>query len=70
MLFSSMVGALQYLTITRHDLTYAVNVSQHMQSRTVPYFQALKRILRYVKGTFTMVSSSSSTSLTAYPDTD
>jgi hypothetical protein len=73
-LFRSMVGALQYLTITRPDLTYAVNyVSQHMQSPTVPHFQALKRILRYVKGTLhygLSFSPSSSTGLTAYSDAD
>ena len=51
-LYRSLVGALQYLTITRPDLSYAVNlVSQFLQSPTDNHFQALKRILRYVKGT-------------------
>ncbi|GKE44872.1 uncharacterized mitochondrial protein-like protein, partial [Tanacetum coccineum] len=45
-------GALQYLTITRPDLSYAVNqVSQFLHSPTQDHFQAVKRILRYVKGT-------------------
>lgn len=51
-LYRSLVGALQYLTITRPDLSYAVNqVSQFLQAPTVTHFQAVKRILRYVKGT-------------------
>jgi hypothetical protein len=42
-----------------------------MQSPTMPHFQALKRILRYVKGTLhygLFFSPSSSTGLTAYSD--
>ncbi|XP_014496794.1 uncharacterized protein LOC106758380 [Vigna radiata var. radiata] len=47
-----LVGALQYLTITRPDLSYVVNlVSQFFQAPTNDQFQAVKRILRYVKGT-------------------
>lgn len=50
--YRSLVGALQYLTITRPDLSYAVNqVSQFLHAPTVDHFQAVKRILRYVKGT-------------------
>lgn len=51
-LYRSLVGALQYLTITRPDLSYAVNhVSQFLQSPTNDHFEVVKRILRYVKGT-------------------
>lgn len=51
-LYRSLVGALQYLTITRPDLSYAVNlVSQFLHSPTDDHFAAVKRILRYVKGT-------------------
>ncbi|KAK9049437.1 hypothetical protein SSX86_031595 [Deinandra increscens subsp. villosa] len=51
-LYRSIVGALQYLTITRPDLSFAVNqVSQYLQSPTVNHYQEVKRILRYVKGT-------------------
>ncbi|XP_021971955.1 uncharacterized mitochondrial protein AtMg00810-like [Helianthus annuus] len=51
-LYRSLVGALQYLTITRPDLSYAVNqVSQYLQSPTTSHFQSVKRILCYVKGT-------------------
>lgn len=51
-LYRSLVGALQYLTITRPDLSYSVNqVSQFLHVPTEDHFQAVKRILRYVKGT-------------------
>ncbi|KAG6397102.1 hypothetical protein SASPL_143266 [Salvia splendens] len=44
--FRDPTGALQYLIITRPDLSYAVNlVSQFLQSPTDDHFQALKRII-------------------------
>ena len=51
-LFRSLVGGLQYLTVTRPDIQFAVNyVAQKMHSPTEQDFHTLKRILRYVKGT-------------------
>ena len=51
-LYRSLVGALQYLTITRLDISYAVNsISQFLHSPTEGHFLAVKGILRYVKGT-------------------
>lgn len=50
--YRSLVGAIQYLTITRHDLSFVVNlVSQCLQNPTTNHYQAVRRILRYVKGT-------------------
>lgn len=50
--YRMMVGSLQYLTLTRPDITFAVNqVSQFMQTPLVHHMEAVKRILRYVKGT-------------------
>lgn len=50
--YRSIVGALQYLTITRPDISYAVNqVSQFLHAPTLTHFQEVKRILRYIKGT-------------------
>ncbi|PRQ35279.1 putative RNA-directed DNA polymerase [Rosa chinensis] len=50
--FRTLVGALQYLTITRPDIAFAVNsVSQFMSQPRLPHLVAVKRILRYVKGT-------------------
>ncbi|XP_011010893.1 PREDICTED: uncharacterized protein LOC105115645 [Populus euphratica] len=49
-LFRSLAGALQYLTITRPDLSFYVNsICQFMHTPTEDYFRALKCILRYVK---------------------
>nr|XP_018622536.1 uncharacterized mitochondrial protein AtMg00820-like [Nicotiana tomentosiformis] len=48
----SIVGSLQYLTLTRPDIAHAVNLaSQFMQSPNNTHYQDVKRILRYVKGT-------------------
>lgn len=50
--FRSLAGKLQYLTITRPDIQYAVNlVCQRMHAPTGSDFALLKRILRYLKGT-------------------
>ncbi|XP_062014688.1 uncharacterized mitochondrial protein AtMg00810-like [Rosa rugosa] len=50
--FREIVGSLQYLTITRPDIAFAVNyVSQFMSQPRAPHLIAAKRILRYVKGT-------------------
>lgn len=51
-LYRFLVGALQYLTTTRPDLSYVVNpISQFLHSSTEDHFFAVKHILRYVKGT-------------------
>ncbi|CAH9065651.1 unnamed protein product, partial [Cuscuta europaea] len=53
-LYRSIVGALQYVTITRPEISYAVNrVCQFMHAPTVTHWQAVKRLLRYLKGTIT-----------------
>ncbi|XP_070675898.1 uncharacterized mitochondrial protein AtMg00810-like [Malus domestica] len=50
--YQSLVGALQYLTWTRPDLSFAVNlVCQFMHTPRVYHLQAVKRMLRYLKGT-------------------
>ncbi|XP_028089128.1 uncharacterized protein LOC114289580 [Camellia sinensis] len=51
-LYRSLVGALQYMTITRPDLAFAVNhACQFMQSPSNTHFVIVKRLLRYLKGT-------------------
>ena len=48
---TSIVGALQYLTLTRLDLSFSVNcISQFIQSPTHASMKMVRRILRYVKG--------------------
>ena len=50
--YRSIVGALQYLTFTRPDIAFSVHqVCQFMQQPMVSHFTAVKRILRYLKGT-------------------
>jgi hypothetical protein len=50
--FRSVVGALQYLTLTRPNLSYSVNkVCQYLHAPTTMHWKAIKRIIRYVKGT-------------------
>lgn len=51
-LYRSIVGALQYATITRPEIGFSVNkVSQFMQQPTTDHWQSVKRILRYLQGT-------------------
>nr|KYP53000.1 Retrovirus-related Pol polyprotein from transposon TNT 1-94 [Cajanus cajan] len=72
--YRSLVGALQYLTITRPDLSYAVNtVSQFLQAPTIDHFQTVKCILCYVCGTqhFGLTfRSSPSPAVLGYSDAD
>ncbi|GJZ23929.1 ribonuclease H-like domain-containing protein [Tanacetum coccineum] len=73
-LYRSLAGSLQYLTFTRPDISYAVQqVCLHMHDHREPHFSALKRILRYVRGTLDyglQLFSSSTTDLVAYSDAD
>ena len=72
--YRSIVGALQYLTITRPDLAFSVNkVCQFLHSPTSTHFTAVKRILRYVQytsDTSLFIARSSSLRLSAFSDAD
>ncbi|XP_019175853.1 PREDICTED: uncharacterized protein LOC109171181 [Ipomoea nil] len=72
--YRRIVGALQYLTITRPDLSYSVNrLCQFMHSPTNDHWALLKRVLRYIKGTQDYglrLSVSSSSDLHAFTDSD
>ncbi|WVZ85083.1 LOW QUALITY PROTEIN: hypothetical protein U9M48_032040 [Paspalum notatum var. saurae] len=50
--YRSLASALQYLTLTRLDITYAVQqVCLHMHDPREPHLTAIKRLLRYLRGT-------------------
>ncbi|GKD98705.1 ribonuclease H-like domain-containing protein [Tanacetum coccineum] len=51
-LYRSLARALQYLTFTRPDLSYDVKqFCLYMQDPQKPHLNALKHVLRYVRGT-------------------
>ena len=73
--FRTIVGSLQYLTITRPDIAFAVNsVSQFMSHPRLPHLTAAKRILRYIKGNLDhglfFAPQQQPVHLTAYSDAD
>lgn len=51
--YRQIVGDLQYLTLTRPALTHVINLlcQIFMHKPTEVHYQAVKRILHYVKGT-------------------
>ena len=73
-LYRSLAGALQYLTFTRPDIAYAVQqVCLFTHAPRVPHFNALKRIVRYIKGTLDHglhLYRSAPTTLVSYTDAD
>ncbi|XP_035840343.1 uncharacterized mitochondrial protein AtMg00810-like [Helianthus annuus] len=72
--YRSLAGALQYLTFTRPDISYAVQqVCMYMHSPRINHWNALKRIIRYLKGTTSFgltLGSVGDFSLRAYTDAD
>ncbi len=51
-MYRCIVGSLIYMTITMPDLSYVVGVvNQFMQTPQKPHFDAVRRILRYIKHT-------------------
>lgn len=70
--YRSIVGALQYLTLTHPDLSFAVNkVCQFLRSPTTVHWEVVKRILRYVQGTMGLgikIRKSNSMLVSAFSD--
>lgn len=76
-LYRSIVGALQYATITRPELGYSVSkVCQFFAQPLVSHWSAVKRILRYLKGsidhglTLLPATTSAPLSINAFCDAD
>jgi histone deacetylase 1/2 len=72
--YRSVVGGLQYLTLTRPDISFSVNkVCQFLHPPTTTHSLSVKCILRYIKGTLQVdltFKCSSSQLLSAFSDTD
>lgn len=72
--YRSIVGALQYLTMTRPDISFSVNkLSQYLKCPATLHWTAVKRVLRYLAGTPTLglhFKPSSTLDLQAYSDAD
>lgn len=73
-LYRRLIGKLLYLTITRLDLSYAVNrLSQYLANPRTAHLQAVHCVLQYIKGTVGQglcFSSSSTVQLDAFADLD
>jgi len=51
-MYRHLVGSLIYLTLTQPDISYPVGVvSRYMSNPKKPHLDAVKRILKYIKGT-------------------
>ncbi|KAI4351259.1 hypothetical protein L6164_005635 [Bauhinia variegata] len=73
-LYRKIIGSLQYLNLTRPDVAFSIiKLSQYMQAPTQTHFLALKRLLRYLKGTLQfglILHKNSLLHLHAYCDSD
>jgi hypothetical protein len=73
-LYQSIVGLLQYVTITQPDISYDINkASQFMHSPIDGHWNGVKCILHYLKGTISYglhIRAHSSFDLHAYSDAD
>ncbi|XP_060202718.1 uncharacterized mitochondrial protein AtMg00810-like [Lycium barbarum] len=72
--YRQLVGASQYLTFTRPDISYAVQqVCLHMHDPRIKHMTAPKRILRYIQGSIDFglhLYKSTVNSLVSYTDAD
>ncbi|KAK4380351.1 hypothetical protein RND71_002213 [Anisodus tanguticus] len=72
--YRSLAGALQYLTFTRPNITYAIQqVCLFMHDPKIEHMNVLKRIIRYIQGTLDYglhLYPSSTSTLVSYTDAD
>jgi hypothetical protein len=72
--YRSLVGALQYLILTRPDLVFSINkVCQFLHAPISDHMAVVKRILPYVKGTIRLgikIRKDSSLRVNAFSDVD
>jgi hypothetical protein len=69
-----VIGALQYLTLTRPNISFSVNkVCQYLHAPISVHWTAVKRVLRFLKDTISsafLIRRSSSTMISAFSDAD
>ena len=72
--YRSVVGALQYLTLTRPNISFSVNkVCQFLHAPTTVHWSTMKCIKRYVQGTIKLglhIKKSESMLVSAFSDAD
>jgi hypothetical protein len=72
--FRRIIGSLQYLTLTRPDISFAVNkLYQFMHRPTITHWTVAKRLLRYLKHTIChglQLRKTGNTALRTYSDAD
>jgi len=72
--YRSVVGALQYLTLTRPDISFSINKAcQFLHEPTTVHFSMVKRILRYISGTIHLglrIRKSRTMIVSAFSDAD
>jgi hypothetical protein len=72
--YRNIVGSLQYLTLTRPNISFAVNKAcQYLHSPTTVHWTAVERILRFLKHTMDsafLLRRSPSTMVSAFSDAD
>jgi len=72
--YQSLIGSLRYLTNTKPDLMLSVGItSRYMEEPRYTHWKALKRILRYVRGTISlslMYTRTNDYRLVGYSDSD
>ncbi|KAK0603909.1 hypothetical protein LWI29_010028 [Acer saccharum] len=72
--YRTVVGSLQYLSLTRPDISYAVNkLSQFMHQPSSDHWELVKRVLRYLGGTLNdgiLIHRDSPITLHAFSDAD
>ena len=73
-LFRSLIGSLRYLSITRPDIVYSVGLlSWNVEKPKESHWLAVKRILRFIKGTIDfglLYSYNNDAALYGYSDSD
>jgi hypothetical protein len=72
--YRNLVGALQYLTLTRADISYLVNkVCQYLHAPTTDHLMTVKHILRFLQQTLGMglhIRLFTLTMMSAFSDAD